>query len=365
MINDIFFELVRVSVGHLQTLSRIPTAEEWQKLFVLARKHSLEGVLYRSVEQLPLAQRPDAGFMLQWFGLVKRYERLNVAINQRAVEASAYFSHLGIRNCVLKGQGIATYYPEPLLRVPGDIDLWVDTDRECVYAMDICSDKWLQTTYLHLHSKVFKETALELHVKPSWMSSPFLNCRLQRYFKRCWEVDGQRTIALLGTEGDITVPSLEFNRFYLLLHIYHHLFGEGIGLRQLMDYYYVLLSESDEASLQRSRDLLKEYHLVKFAGAVMYVEQKVFGLPKEKLLVAVDEGEGEFLLKEVMTAGNFGKYDERINRKWYRSTPRRFVLSVVRNMKFLWRYPREVAWDPLFRSWFYMWRWFRALRERF
>lgn len=56
-----------------------------------------------------------------------------------------------------------------------------------------------------------------------------------------------------------------------------------------------------------------------------------------------------------MLAGNFGKYDERIDRVQYKSTPRRFVLSVHRNLKFLRSYPSEVLWDPFFRLWLYYW----------
>lgn len=356
MLYSLFFELLKVAIQRQTELSRIPSPEEWRDLFVLARQQTLEGVLYAGVERLPVEQQPSKGFMLQWYGLVKQYERLNIKINRRVVEAGEYFSSRGIRHCLLKGQGVATYYPQPLWRIPGDIDLWVEADRKTVYEMDICTDSWLQTTYLHLHSHIFKETDLEIHVKPSWLSSPFLNRKLQSYFRSCWAADCFQRITLPEVEGQVEVPSLEFNHFYLLLHIYHHLFGEGIGLRQLMDYYYVLLQENSAESLERTRVLFRQFHLMKFAGATMFVLQKVFDLPDDKLLVPVNEQEGEFLLHEIMLAGNFGKYDARIDREKYKSTPRRFLLSIHRNFRFLRRYPSEILWDPFFRMWYYSWR---------
>ena len=36
------------------------------------------------------------------------------------------------------------------------------------------------------------------------------------------------------------IPTVEFNIIFQLTHIYSHLMNEGIGLRQLLDYYYVL-----------------------------------------------------------------------------------------------------------------------------
>lgn len=40
--------------------------------------------------------------------------------------------------------------------------------------------------------------------------------------------------------GEITVPTLSFNVIYILSHLYRHVFTEGIGLRQLLDYYFVI-----------------------------------------------------------------------------------------------------------------------------
>ena len=359
MIFSLFFELIRVSLHRADRLTRVPSLGEWQLLFALSRRQALEGMAYQGVERLPVEQQPPKDFVLQWYGLVKKYERVNLKMNQRAVEATAYFKERGFNSCLLKGQGVALYYPQPLWRIPGDIDLWLEGDREDIYRTTKKSEHFEGLTYLHVNFSLFKDTSLEVHVTPSWMSSPFLNHQLQRYFKGCWNGDLTREVSLPGAAGTVNVPSDEFNRFYLLLHIYHHLFGQGVGLRQLMDYYYVLLAECDEASLQRTRDLFQRFHLMKFVSAVMYVEQKVFGLPDDKLLVPVNVEEGEFLLSEILQAGNFGKYDKRIDRKKYKITPYRFVLSVERNLKFAKRYPQEVLWDPFFRMWTYAWRWWK------
>ena len=131
------------------------------------------------------------------------------------------------------------------------------------------------------------------------------------------------------------------NRVYLLVHIYRHLFDEGIGLRQLLDYHFVLRQPCSEAEREEAVRCLERLHLKRFAGAVMYVLQTVFGLEDEHLLVPPSSGRGQRLLAEIMKAGNFGQHDERM---------------VSRNMGFLTDYPGEVLWSPLFKIWHYAWR---------
>ena len=78
------------------------------------------------------------------------------------------------------------------------------------------------------------------------------------------------------------------------------MFTEGIGLRQLLDYYFVLVkwhtdltNPTEKAVLQQE---LKYLGLWKFAGAVMYVLHKVFGLPEENMIAPMDESISSFVV---------------------------------------------------------------------
>ena len=149
--------------------------------------------------------------------------------------------------------------------------------------------------------------------------------------------------------GEVAVPTLAMNRVYLLVHIYRHLFDEGIGLRQLLDYHFVLRQPCSEAEREEAVRCLERLHLKRFAGAVMYVLQTVFGLEDEHLLVPPSPGRGQRLLAEIMKAGNFGQHDERIRHDANETPFGRFRRKVSRNMGFLTDYPGEVLWSPLFK----------------
>ena len=134
-----------------------------------------------------------------------------------------------------------------------------------------------------------------------------------------------------------------------------HLFGEGIGLRQVLDYYYLLRQPATAESRERTVATLRQLRMMRFARAMMWVQQQVFGLEEQYLLVEPDEREGRFLLSEIMLAGNFGKYDARIDRTNHHKLVPRVWNSIKRGWKFFVHYPHEMVWNVPFRAWQYVW----------
>ena len=141
---------------------------------------------------------------------------------------------------------------------------------------------------------------------------------------------------------------------FQLTPIFSHLMNEGIGLRQLLDYYFVLsmLSVSCEmlTSLQKE---LKEFGLWKFAGAIMYIMQEVFGMPASRLIVPPNEKYGRFVLNEVLEAGNFGRHDAR--NRFGKSKLGHNLQRVYRDIRLVKYFPAEALCEPFFRIWHFFW----------
>ena len=95
---------------------------------------------------------------------------------------------------------------------------------------------------------------------------------------------------------------------------------------------------------------------MRFVAATMWVLQEVFGLEDEYLLCSPNQKEGEFLLKEVLLSGNFGKYDSRFDRSRYNELIPRLWNSLKRKARLVFRYPHEILFDLPFRTWLYFWR---------
>ena len=350
-----FFELLQVALDRKTRLSAVPTPEQWRELYRMAQQQTLVGVLFAAIEQLPAEQRPPKEVLLQWFMMKERIVKMNRLMNLRAVETARYFRGEGFDNCTLKGQGIATLYPDPLLRTPGDIDIWLGGGREKIYAFARDRMGLQGLTYQHIHYPLHKDVEVEVHTTPGYLYAPIANRRLQRYFAACATEQFAHEVALPDKVGSISAPTAEFNRVYILLHIYMHLFGEGIGLRQVLDYYYVLRQPATVVSRERTVATLRQLRMLRFARAMMWVQRQVFGLEERYLLVEPDEREGRFLLEEIMLAGNFGKYDARIDRTNHHKLLPRVWNSIKRGWKFFLHYPHEMVWNLPFRAWQYGW----------
>ena len=71
------------------------------------------------------------------------------------------------------------------------------------------------------------------------------------------------------------VPTWEFNVVFQLSHIFKHLLQEGIGLRQLIDYYYLLCNRPDDSSVENIKKTIQHLGLSPIAGAVMWIMKNV------------------------------------------------------------------------------------------
>ena len=351
---ELFFYLIRCGIGKQSTLPCTPNTQEWNELVEIAKKQTLTGIAFAGIERLPQEQRPPREILLQWYRMCTLIKSKNAELDRKCAIVSGKFKSEGFGNCILKGQGIAQLYPDPTLRTPGDIDIWLDGGDEKVleYVKKFFPD--CEPTYHHVDFPIAKDLDIEIHYRPSWTYNPFINKRLQRYFEE--NADEQFTNDITTSEGCFPTPTVAFNRIYILLHIYRHVFFEGIGMRQLLDYYFVLQQEITPEEINEYNELLKSFGLKKFAGATTYVMQQMFGLDSEHTLVEPNRRLGKFLMREIMIAGNFGKYDHRYDLGAQEYSFKRAVETVKRTMTLLTRFPDDTLWSPYFKIWHYFWR---------
>ena len=375
----IFFDFLQFCI---KTVAEIPASvkdADWKVMYAIAKKQALIGVLFHGIKQLPKELAPDAGLLMQWMGMAQKIRQQNIRLFLDSAKVCKKFKEVGFRNCILKGQVNALLYPDPYMRTSGDIDIYLDGGRNRVmqYINKVCPNQVMR--YHHVDFPVMK-SAIEVHFTPSYMFFPVHNRRMQKRFKKVMDLQCSNIVTLPDGYGEITVPTTSFNVIYILSHLYRHVFTEGIGLRQLLDYYFVLvkwhtdltnLTESNKSlpqMMQISTDLdalrheLKYLGLWKFAGAVMYVLHETLGLPEEKMIAPVDVNEGRFLLAEIMQGGNFGQYDTRLGSKENEGKLHRYLRMSLRNLRFVKHYPTEALSEPLFRTWFALWKKIHGIR---
>ena len=349
----IFFDFLRFCIGSTLEIPPSLKGADWNEIYAIAQKQCLLGILFDGIERLPADSGISKELLYKWMGRCRMLEKVNAQLNDAAVKVSNWFQKKGFRTCILKGQGNALMYPNPYSCTPGDIDIWVEGGDKRVISFVRSISPHEKACYHHIEFPPYKGVEVEVHYRPSFLLCFWHNRKLQKYYERVKEEQFSHRV-MLGKQGEIAIPTVEFNLIFQLTHIYAHLMNEGIGLRQLVDYYYVLISDDLLLIRDRVQKELKELGLWKFAGGIMYIMQEVFGMPVSRLIVPPNEKYGKFVLNEVLEAGNFGKHDAR--NRFGRSQLGHNLQRVYRDIRLMRYFPAEALCEPIFRTWHFFWR---------
>ena len=347
-----YLEFLHFCLDETVSVPKDALAIDYDELYLFARQQTVESTYWEGIQRLDklgLLKLPDTT-VLKWMARVKKVEKRNRLIYKKAAWVWNNFMKEGFRSCVLKGQGNALLYPTPMMRTPGDIDIWVEGGDEKViaYVNSICPG--FKASYHHIDFISAGDVPIEVHYRPSWMSNPWHNKRLQEWF----EQQAGDCFANKKEEWGFCVPTFEFNVVYLLSHIYSHLIREGVGLRHIVDYYHLLRNHPD--GKRPSEKTLRHLGLRKIAGAMMWVLSETLRLDKSLLLCPPDERRGRLLLNEILLGGNFGKFDERAFGGVSDTVVRHNAKTLMRDVRLLRFFHSECVWEPYFRVWHYFWR---------
>ena len=236
----IFFDFLRFCIGSAKEIPDSLKEADWKEIYAIAQKQCLVGVLFDGIKKLPAEHvGMKKELLLQWMAESLMLEKANVRLNDAAIQVSEWFRKKGFRTCILKGQGNALMYPNPYSRTPGDIDIWVEGGDKRVISFVRSISPHEKACYHHIEFPSYKGVEVEVHYRPSFLLCFWHNRKLQKYYERVKEEQFSHRV-MLGEQGEIAIPTAEFNLIFQLTHIFSHLMNEGIGLRQLVDYYYVL-----------------------------------------------------------------------------------------------------------------------------
>lgn len=317
-------ELIQVAIGVREKLSKFPSDAEWEGLLNEALFYGLIGITYVGVKKL--ARHPGCilpkKVLLNWGGSVVQLRDQNANVTARGNRVLNYFRESNFQAIILKGQSHLPNYPEELreLRAPGDIDVWVRGEsKHQVYQFVRAVSHNEDYGYLHISFPAYSDLSVEIHIRPAFLCNPFRNRRLQQWAD---SID-------LEALGDID-RFRDFNAIYQPLHLYKHLMREGITLRQLLDYYFLLKHRphTDEG-------ILRQFGLGGFCNDLKSVVMYLF----ENVPIVSTSARKLFneVMIDISVAGT--NDDDELKR----------TLRVVR------LYPNDILWRPYF--WFFQKLW--------
>ena len=362
-IEQLFFELLRVAIKAQNTLSRIPSAEEWDELYRMSQKQSLLGVSFAGIKRIVDYEEeyycgmPELLYFT-WMGMAAKIQQRNEIVNRQCVELQEKLFADGFRSYIMKGQAIGSLYGQiGLLRQSGDIDVFLEGGLNKVLAYARTYGGVAKVNELEMSVSIFPDTEVEFHYRPFIMRNPFKNRRLQKYFES-QEKKQFSNYLILDKEKELSIcaPTVEFNLVHLLVHTYHHFITEGVGLRQLMDYYFVIQASNAE-DIRECKKIVGALGLNRFASALMWVIKTVFVGHDNDIFFPwrPNEKDGRLLLEEILLSGNFGHTDERAKNI---QTSRWKAFWYVNGKTFrFWRFDHWAwFWSPLWRCYYFAWR---------
>ena len=228
-------------------MSMVVAKIDWRQLYNFASRQALLGFCFDGIERLTkefseeLKQNPmGRDLLMTWMGAAQQIRRQNMKVNAVAGKLYSKFREDGLRCCILKGQGNALMYPNPYSRTPGDIDVWVNASREDITEYAKRHFNLEDDIRFHHLETTMDGVPVELHFFPCSMNNPLYHARLQKWFKRNADLQCSNVVSVPDGIGEIAIPTTAFNVIYQLTHLYHHFFDEGIGMRQIIDYFLVV-----------------------------------------------------------------------------------------------------------------------------
>lgn len=373
---SLFYELIQISLGTRDTFSVLPTNSQWADLFEEANKQCVVGVTYVGVEKVvkQCGGIKESGIssnvLAFWYSCAQKIEERNKELNEKSAWLQKWFDKQGINTCILKGQGNAMLYPTPLLRHGGDIDIWVwkknnDNDglrnRSDVikWVKSRSKNKNLDVCLHHIAIEPLGDVEVEAHFWPTFFFSLPRLIKFER-----WCTDQHLSVMsnwrmLPDGKECISVPTDEFNLLFQLIHIMRHLFAEGIGLRHIIDYYWLLrhYTASTERNDKRVLSSIHKFGLDAMLGGITWILIYMLGMPEHFALCKPNSAVGAILLEEMERGGNFGQSDEQVQHMLKQSKFKLFFWRTWRNIKIMKICPSEVMWSPVYRI--YQWMWIR------
>ncbi len=325
---------------------------DWEGLYRFGKEQAITGVLFLGIEKLSNSpHKPNTTIVMKFYALHQQIVLLNKQVYTDATKATELFkTKYHIDTCVMKGQANALMYPDPWIRIPGDIDLWTNTKPINTIKIARSLDPKAEIGYHHIQA-YFLKTPVELHYFPSFMGNLFYEYRLRKFFSLNKAAQFKNRKTLPNGLGYINALTKDFDLVFQLSHLMHHFFFEGIGLRQMIDYYYLLRQGFTAAEKTQAIKTLKHVNMYKFARAVMYVMQEDLGLAPEYLLMPPDHRIGKMLEREIVLSGNFGFHDTRFAFSG-KSVYSQYFVEIYRNLHFAIDFPSETIWGrPLSRWW--------------
>ena len=284
-------------------------APDWQAIMVAAGRHTVHGLVAQQVKKLA-EQTDNEPLMRAAMKVLMKTSHDNRHVNAILADLTRVMREGGYHTVLLKGQGVARYYPQPELRCPGDIDYYTGekTDKIAERLQENIPDIFYHLSGNEAKHKngTLRGVEIELHRRATNMSIMPTAIEIHEWTEEMLRSDDQRTAIIGGCE--VTVPTAIFDAIYVFHHFYRHFLRDGIGLRHICDWLRTLYANRDEIDTTELERLLREFEMLEAWQLFGLMEVRHLGMPQEAM--PLYDGRrtraADLLMRELVKDSNFG-----------------------------------------------------------
>ena len=351
------FEILRAELwGTGLSFSQL-SHTEFEELMAMANEQTVTGLVGDSLIKNNIKlEREDA---LRLYAKIKAIEKANARVNENLVSFVNFMERKGIDYIIVKGQVVGALYPNPNVRMSGDVDLYFVGDNYEKIKGLVEQRLGKQLSKLsdgkHVEFEV-NGVIFELHNKLSRLATR----KHQAYWDQMIDnaiLEGTDTVNILGKE--IKTLSATYNAMYIFVHLFYHMTASGVGLRQLCDWARVLAQSAfqdsnskfqvknvnDNIDANRLEEILKELGYLKAYKAMGAFLVEYLGLPEEQFpfpLTEKDRKWVETIKKNILKRGNFGRTGRKVKNLGVLHSMETGYLNMAQTLTFYRLAPKEV-----------------------
>jgi len=322
---------------------------EFEELMALAGEQTVTGLVGDCLIKNNIKlEREDA---LSLFAKLKAIEKRNAHVNENLVSFVNFMERKGVDYIIVKGQVAGALYPNPDVRMSGDVDLYFVGDNYEKIKGLVEQRLGKQLSKLsdgkHVEFEV-NSVVFELHEKLSRLATR----KHQEYWDQMIDnaiLEGTDTVTIAGKE--IKTLSATYNALYIFVHLFYHMTASGVGLRQLCDMMKSLsptlphregVSKIDK---ERLEEILKELGYLKAYKAMGAFLVEYLGLPEEEFPFTLTEKDRkwvETIKKNILKRGNFGRTGRKVKKLGVLHSMETGYLNMAQTITFYRLAPKEV-----------------------
>lgn len=319
-----FWELVRCGLsGGVPNDELFSTLDDkmWEEVYRYVKVQAVIGVCYQAVQVLPEDCRPSWPLLMKWHVHTNYIIAANKKQRKVWFEMNRRFREAGIRPVLLKGMSIAAYYPSPLHRTTGDLDIYIEEfDR----AIEVVESWGMEIKYnVWHHQFVYDGVDVELH-HTYWGQEPTADI--------CFK-------EIEDPEGNYMVLDELRNAQLQIEHVVHHLLEGGVGVRHLCDWSVFLAGCRHTLDFERLENCFKKKKLDSFVHVFSSLAAIRLGSPPLPVSCTGNRNRKHMRLLEqdMLEYGNFGTGNPEVDTCEFKRLPIRKRWNIVwRRMARAW-----------------------------